>query len=154
MAFKLADVNEWQSGHSCTPTALAALSGKTPQEIHELISKIARKKGRIIGAAMQNNYIIPDWLEAIRQLGGKTVKIQDARSDPFLNRTPIVEWMSRHHSGAPELIICESSNAVGHVFATQEGEWVDAHTKGKRVKFRDVPDDFGNLRVKLTYLVQ
>lgn len=59
MAFQLADITGWQDGLSCTPTALAAISGKAPGEIGELLKLAAKQNGREISASLRNDY---DWM--------------------------------------------------------------------------------------------
>ena len=45
MVFKLADIKDWNAGLSCSPTALAAITGKTPTEIGGLLKDTAKING-------------------------------------------------------------------------------------------------------------
>jgi hypothetical protein len=69
MALKLADIVDWKDGLSCSPTALCAISGKTPTEIGVLLQQIAGEQGRKIDIE-RNDYAIGDWLQAVKRLGG------------------------------------------------------------------------------------
>jgi hypothetical protein len=70
VAFQLGDIEGWTEGLSCTPTALAGLSGKTPKQIGIMLSEIAIKNGRSIGPELRETYNVNDWLEVVNRLGG------------------------------------------------------------------------------------
>ncbi len=154
MAFQLADINGWREGISCTPTALAALSGKTPDEVHTVIREVAAERGREIGPQLRRDYNINDWLEVVNRLGGNWAPGEDYSGSQFGERLSIGEWMSNHLGVEPELVFCDDGGTIGHVFATTEGDVVDTYTCGKRVKFTKVPPGYKALRVKLTFLVE
>jgi hypothetical protein len=44
MAYRLRDVEGWTKDVSCTPTALAGLTGKTPKEIGIVLSVVSTMK--------------------------------------------------------------------------------------------------------------
>jgi hypothetical protein len=154
MAFLLAGIKDWKTGLSCTLTALSALSDRTPTEIAKLLEKAAKKHGREIGPELRDDYNINDWLEVVDNLGGNWALSEDYSETPFKKRLTIDEWMAQHLGVEPELVFCDDDGKIGHVFATVEGEVVDTYTRGKRVKFSQVPDTFRFLRVKRTFLVE
>lgn len=159
MPFKLGDINGWHKGLSCTPTALSALSAKTPKEIAVLLEQVARQQGREIGPELRQDYNINDWLRVVNVLGGDWVPGEDYSQMSFEKRPTIDEWMANHLGVELELVFCDDNRNIGHVrnfghvFATVAGEVVDTYTCGKRVPFRQVPEDYRLLRVKRTFLV-
>ncbi len=154
MVFEMADINGWKEGISCTLTALAGVSGKTPDEIALLLSEVATERGRPISEELHDDYNINDWLEVVNRLGGSWAAGEDYSNTPFSERQTIDEWMLNCIGSEPELVFCDDGDKVGHVFATVEGDVVDTYTGGKRVKFTAVPPAYSHLRVKLTFLVE
>jgi hypothetical protein len=71
MPFTLSDVSDWEEGLSCVLTALSALNGQTPRQIHDVLRGIARRDGREIGTEFRADYCINDWLAAVNELGGQ-----------------------------------------------------------------------------------
>ncbi|MBU1211650.1 MAG: hypothetical protein KJ587_10305 [Alphaproteobacteria bacterium] len=152
MIFTLDDVREWQTGVSCTPTALAAISGRTPTDIGQMLQNIAARCGRQI-ATERNDYAVDDWLMLIKELGGDWVPGDDYSGCAFVKRPLIDDWMAGHSAPDIELIFCDDGAKIGHVFSTHEGKVVDTYTDGKVIEFTAVPDDFQFLRVKRTFIV-
>lgn len=154
MVFELRDIKDWRKELSCTPTTLCALSGKTPEEIGELLQAAALANGRKIGPELRDNYAIDDWLKVINQLGGDWAPSEDFSSVPFELRLTIDDWMKTHPGIESETVFCDDGADKGHVFATIGGDVVDTYTGGKRVKFTRVPEDYRVLRVKRTFLIE
>ncbi|RWC59486.1 hypothetical protein [Mesorhizobium sp.] len=152
--FNLRDVRDWTKDASCTPTALAALTGKTPQEIGVLLAEIAAEDGRVIGPELRQDYAPKDWLKAVNRLGGDWAVKDDFRSTPFADRPTINEWMAANSGVEPELVICDDDNGIAHVFATDDGYVVDTYTEGRRVRFTAVDPEYEFLRVKYSILVE
>jgi hypothetical protein len=65
---KLGDINSWHANVYCTSTALAAITGKTPEEIASLLQEAAKLDGREIYEQLRVDYNINDWLKAIKLL--------------------------------------------------------------------------------------
>jgi hypothetical protein len=151
--FALADIKEWRKGLSCSPTALTAITGQTPDEISVLLQEAAKINGRDISAELLPGYNINDWLKAIKLLGGDWVQGETHEDKDFAQRPTIDEWMANSMGADLELVFCDDNQKVGHVFATIEGDVVDTYTCGKRIHFDKVPADYGMLRVKRTFLV-
>jgi hypothetical protein len=61
--------------------------------------------------------------------------------------------MKCHLGVEPELVFCDDGKETGHVFATVDGDVVDTYTKGKRNKFKGMPEEYRFLRVKYSFLV-
>jgi hypothetical protein len=152
MALKLADIVDWKDGLSCSPTALCAISGKTPTEIGVLLQQIAGEQGRKIDIE-RNDYAIGDWLQAVKRLGGDWTPGDDFRSVEFQKRPTINEWMSRNSMPDLELVVPDDGAQIGHVFAGYQGRVVDTYTGGKLMKFSAVPKDYEPFRVSLTFIV-
>ncbi|TIR15289.1 MAG: hypothetical protein E5X34_29795 [Mesorhizobium sp.] len=152
--FSLHEVEDWTENASCTPTALAALTGRPLQEIGELLAEIAAENGRAIGPELRADYAPQDWAGAVNRLGGDWVVAEEFRDREFSDRPSINEWMETHLGVEPELVVCYGANNIGHVFATFEGDVVDTYTEGKRVHFTGVPIDFEFLKVAYTLLVE
>ena len=154
MTFKLGDIKDWDPTMTCTPTALCALTGKTPTEIAKLLSDVSTRNGRPIEPELQYGYNINDWLALINELGGDWVPSEDFSDRPFDQRPTIDDWMKeRAFFVEPELVFCDNGGKIGHVFAVDEqGDVVDTYTNGKRVKFTGVPPSYQMLRVKRTFL--
>ncbi len=153
MAFVLDDIKGWHPGISCTPTALGAITGKTPDEIGTLLHQAAKELGREIPAQLRGDYNINDWLKAIRLLDGDWVEGEKFDDRPFNERPTIDEWMANHVGPDLELVFCDDGDKIGHVFATIDGDVVDTYSAGKRIKFDGVPAEYLMLRVKRTFLV-
>jgi hypothetical protein len=153
MAFVLGDIKGWRQEISCTPTALGAITGKTPDEIGTLLHQSAKELGREIPDQLRGDYNINDWLKAIKLLGGDWVEAEKFDDRPFNERPTINEWMGTHVGADLELVFCDDGDKIGHVFATIEGDVVDTYTLGKRIKFDAVPRGFRTLRIKRTFLV-
>lgn len=151
--FKVADVSDWTEGLSCTPTALAALTGKTPAEVATLLAEAAEKAGRPIGKEIREDYAVSDWLMAVELMGGEWSPGDDFSDRPFSDRPTISEWMASSLGADPELVFCDNGATVGHVFVTEGEDVVDTYTQGKRIKFTSTPEKYNDLRVKLTFLV-
>jgi hypothetical protein len=122
----------WEKGLSCTPTALCALSAKTPAEVAALLQEAAIKHGREIGPELRDSYNINDWLEVVNKLGGNWTPGEDYSDLPFKNRPTIDEWMGRHLGVEPELVFCDDNGDIGHVFATVDKDVVDRRLRVKR----------------------
>ena len=76
MVFKLADIKDWNAGLSCSPTALAAITGKTPTEIGGLLKDAAKINGRDISEELLPGYDINDWLKVIKLVGGDWIRAE------------------------------------------------------------------------------
>jgi hypothetical protein len=153
MGFALADIKQWREGISCTPTALAAITGKTPDEIGVLLQRAAKVYEREIPAQLRADYDIHHWLKAIKLLGGDWVEAEQYDDRPFDERPTIDQWMAGHIGADLELVFCDNDIADGHVYATIDGDVVDTYTGGRRVKFDKVPAEYRSFRVKRTFLV-
>ena len=94
MAFALGDIQGWRDGLSCTPTALVAVTGKTPDEIGALLRRAAKIYGREVPAQPRADYDINDWLKAIKLLGGDWVQAEKFDDRPFGERPTIDEWIA------------------------------------------------------------
>lgn len=153
MNFELRDVKDWTKGTSCTPTALAAVTGKSINEICAVLKNAAACHGREISDELRDDYNINDWLKAINLLGGNWAEADNFEETEFSERPTIKEWMCNRCGPDLELVFCDNGNSVGHVFATIEQDVVDTYTCGQRIKFSDVPKDFEVLRVKRSFLI-
>jgi hypothetical protein len=151
--FALTDIRKWKSGLSCSPTALAAITGKTPDEIAVLLKEAARINGRDISVELLPGYDINDWLKVIKLLGGDWVQAETHEEKEFTQRPTINEWMANSMGADLELVFCDDGQDIGHVFATLDGHVVDTYTGGKRIPFDKVPADYEMLRVKHAFLV-
>src|SRR5215510_8554329 len=118
MPFALGDIKDWRDGISCTPTALAAITGKAPDEIGALLQQAAEIYGRAIPAQLRPNYNINDWLRVIKLLGGDWVEGERYDARPFNERPTIDDWMANHIGVDLELVFCDDGDQIGHVFAT------------------------------------
>jgi hypothetical protein len=153
MPFKLGDINGWHPNVRCTPTALAAITGKTPEEIGGVLQKAAEFYGREIPEQLRADYNINDWLKAIKPLGGDWTCGDNFSERPYAERPTINEWMKSTMGPDLELVFCDDGVSKGHVFATIHNEVVDTYTDGKRIKFDNTPASYGAFRVKRTFLV-
>jgi hypothetical protein len=153
MAFKLKDVTGWHSDVTCTPTALAAITGKTPDEVAILLHEAAKIHGREISAQLQTDYNINDWLKVIQLLGGNWAPGNNYSELPFADRPTIDQWMVQTLGADLELVFCDNGGSIGHVFATMNNQIVDTYTNGKRIKFEKVPPAYATFRVKRSFLV-
>ena len=153
MNFALADVVDWIEQLSCTPTALAAITGKTPTEIGIVLKKAAEINGHEISNALRPNYNINDWLKAIRLVGGQWVPGDNFEEESFNLRPTINDWLGGSIGADLELVFCDDGVDIGHVFATIDRDVVDTYTRGKRVAFSSVPASYEGLRVKRTFLI-
>jgi len=151
--FNLADVNSWQEGLSCTLTALAAITGKTPTEVAGVLQQAAKLRNEDISAELLDKYNINDWLRAVRIFGGDWTQCEDFSNSPYAERPTIKDWMASICGADLQLVFCDDGGANGHVFATVDQCVVDTYTAGRRVKFECVPPDFPEFRVKRTFLV-
>src|SRR2546425_830683 len=115
MEFVLGDVAGWNGGVSCTPTALAAISGESLERIGGLLQEAAKLHGRAISTELRHDYDLNDWLGVIRLLGGNWAPAEDYSESPFESRPTIDEWAKAATAPDPELVFCEDG-ATGHVF--------------------------------------
>lgn len=148
MAIALNDVVDWSDGVSCTPTALAAISGRTPAEIGVILAQCANARGEKIPSTLRADYNIRDWLPAVVVLGGKWREIEQYRETPFEARPTLTQWMSIARPPRVYLVHCDEDGAKPHVFATDGTDVVDTYTQGRRVRFASPPTGFAALRVK------
>lgn len=153
MPFELADIRDWHQDLSCTPTALAAISGKTPNEIGVLLQHAGRANGREIPAELRGDYSINDWLVAVNLLGGDWVEADKFDDVEYGARPTIDQWMSSHSGADLELVFSDDGNGTAHVFATIAGDVIDTFTNGRRVTFIAVPETYRGLRVKRSFLI-
>lgn len=153
MAFALGDIKEWRKGMSCTPTALAAITGETPDEIGVLLRRAAAEYGVKIPTQLRADYDINHWLKVIKLRGGAWVELEKYDDKPFSERPTVDDWMATHMGADLELIFCDDGGETGHVFATKGGDVVDTYTDGKRIRFDKIPAGYPLLRVKRTFLV-
>lgn len=153
MSFALNDVVGWHSGVMCVPTALAAISGKTPDEIAVVLKQAAGINKREIESQLRMDYNVNDWLTAIGLLGGDWVEAENYSTKDFADRPTIAEWTAVSLVPDIELVFCDDGDSMGHVFAAHDGYLVDTFTDGKRAKFGVVPQDFQRFRIKYTFLV-
>jgi hypothetical protein len=155
MPLELQDVPDWQPGLSCVLTALSALSGETPTQVHAKLRVIASQDGRNIGPELRADYNINDWLAAVEQLGGRWRQRLDYRNLPFEQRPTINDFMRNDPNTDTELVHCDDGGTglPTHVFAREARDVVDAYTDGRRAQFTGVTEDYLPFRVKLTFLV-
>jgi hypothetical protein len=160
MPFKLGDVIGWTRDSPCTPTALAAITGKTPEEIGSVLRAAAKANGRDISENLRIDYDPQDWRSAIKLLDGNWTLGDDFSSHDFAQRPTIGAWMATSVGAEIELVVCtdrderaDGEKAVGHVFATFDREVVDTYTDGKRMRFTAVPPSYREFRVQRTFLV-
>jgi len=154
--FKLDDVKEWEPGISCTLTALAAISGKTPHQIHQHLKASAATFGVAIPDSFPIEYNINHWLKAIRLLNGQWEElITHYASVDFHDRPTIATWVAIPKEMKLRLVFCDANDKHGHVFATFDDKVVDEYTKGKSAKFNvaDIPSDWPEFRVKREFYV-
>jgi hypothetical protein len=154
--FKLDDVKEWEPGISCTLTALAAISGKTPRQIHQHLKASATTFGVEIPDSFLVEYNINHWLKAIQLLGGQWDELlTQFASVKFRDRPTIATWMFIPKDINLRLVFCDANDKHGHVFATFDDKIVDEYTKGKIEKFNaaTIPKDWPELRVKREFYV-
>src|SRR5215472_4570061 len=107
MPFRLADINQWQSGMGCAPTALCAISGRTPNEMGLILSRAAASVDVVVPPHLLPNYRIDHWLPAIGLLGGRYVHVSDLAEVPIEARPTIPEWMQQTESPDVSLVYCE-----------------------------------------------
>jgi hypothetical protein len=107
MPFTLSDVSDWEEGLSCVLTALSALNGQTPRQIHDVLRGIARRDGREIGTEFRADYCINDWLAAVNELGGQWAPSVDHSDRPFEERQTINDFMHDHPRTELELVLCD-----------------------------------------------
>ncbi len=153
MPFALNDVVEWSDAVFCTPTALAAISGRSPAEIGRLLAQCALERGEYISDELRPDYNIQDWLRAIRIMGGEWREIENYSKAPFLIRPTISEWMSNRIGDVLYLVHCDENGSKGHVFATDGSNVVETYTRGRKVKFSTPDPDFQAMRVKHVFQV-
>ncbi|PZO52803.1 MAG: hypothetical protein DCF16_08380 [Alphaproteobacteria bacterium] len=153
MPFALNDVIGWSDSVFCTPTALAAISGRNPAEIGRLLAQCAVERGEYILDALRPDYNINDWLRAVRMLGGEWREIENFSKAPFSSRPTISEWMSNRRGDVLCLVHCDEDGAKGHVFATNGSDVVDTYTRGRKMKFSTPDPDFQAMRVKHVFHV-
>jgi hypothetical protein len=153
MPCKLGDINGWHEDMYCTPTALAAITAKTPEEVALLLQKAAKLHGREISTQLRTDYNINDWLKVIKLLEGDWTPGDDFSELPYAERPTIDGWMANTAGADLELVFCDDGASMGHVFATIDKDVVDTYTVGKRIKFDKVPANYEALRVKRTFLI-
>ena len=90
MPFVLGDINGWHPGISCTPTALCAITSKTPDEIGTLLQQAAKKFGRGIPSQLRADYNINDCLNGVILLGGDWVELEKFDDRKFLERPQLM----------------------------------------------------------------
>jgi hypothetical protein len=154
VTFELGDVKDYREEEnlSCTLIALAAVTGKRPHEVKEIIHELINRSGGSVGQRPLPDYNIDHWRRALMHLGGTGTKTEDYRGiKSYLERPTIDQWMLGQRATGPRLVVCEDGSSHGHVFATQGGDFVDCYTAGKRVKFIRAPDDYSDFHVKLVF---
>ena len=153
--FELGHVRGWRECVTCTPTALAAISGQTAEQIDDLLRQVACDDNRQIDS-FRKDYSMKDWCEVLKRLGGNATQVEDYRCEPFDNRPSIDQWMLNQLSADLQFVLCDDDNGSGHLFATTQGDVVDTYTDGKRIKFKAeaVPLDLRRYRVKRTFRIE
>lgn len=136
MTLALGDVNGFRDGVDCVPTALCAISGKTPHEIAKVLQQAAAECGDTISGALRRDYNINHWLRAIKTLGGNYSVLHDWANLPHDQRPTIDAYLAGGTSGPLELVF-----------------FSDTHTGGKRVPIRKFPPEYDGFRVKYVWAV-
>jgi hypothetical protein len=153
--FELVFVRDWRECVTCTPTALAAISGQTAEQIDGLLRQVAFDDNRRIDS-FRKDYSMKDWCEVLRRLGGNARQVNDYRRAPFDDRLPIDKWMLNQFSADLQFVLCDDGRGNGHLFATTQGDVVDTYTRGQREKFKPeaVPLELRLYRVKRTFRIE
>jgi len=123
----------------CVPTALCAISGRTPEEIGLILSRAAALNDYHIGPQLLWDYNIAHWLDSIRLMGGGVKEAVDFRQRPLESRPTIEEWLTQPDDRL-SLVYCDAGgNVLTHVFARQDNALVDTYTNGVRIPVGGMP---------------
>jgi hypothetical protein len=156
MTFALGNAREWKPGISCTLTAISAISGKTPVQIHRVIKQAAASYGVLLSDDLLPDYDINHWLLAIGLLGGIWKEVDTPYANQaFENRPTVSEWILTNNTDKLTLVICNDGNREGHMFAAVNDSVVDTYTDGRIAKFTHklIPADWPTFRVKRIFHV-
>lgn len=152
MTMHLTAVKGWHTGMSCVPTALAAISSKTPTEIADVLTTAARSIGETIASGLLQEYPVRVWLKAVELLDGAWWVAGDYAECPLDMRPSIGEWMNQNPQGPLTLVYCSSNlENASHVFAAENGQFVDVYTQGQKIRFCKPPAEFLSFRVKYLF---
>jgi hypothetical protein len=150
----LGDVNGFREDVHCVPTALCAISGKTPEEIAKVLQQAAADCGDAISDELRRDYNIKHWLQAIKTLGGDYATLHNWAHLPHDQRPLIDAYLAGETSGRLKLVFCDHPTIPDtHVFAVENGHFTDSHTGGKRVALRKFPPEYDGFRVKGVFAV-
>ena len=152
MCFELREVPDWTTGISCTPTALAAISGRSLSAIGLLLRQAASERGAEIARELRQDYNINDWLRSVELMGGSWTESQTFDGD-FDRRPSIERWMRDSATADLVLVFADNGDGIAHVFATELRMVVDTYTEGRRVPFGDVPSEIKQFRVKRVFRI-
>jgi hypothetical protein len=119
LAFALGDVEGWKPRLSCTLTALAAISGKTPRQIHQVLKASAASYGVSIPDSFLADYKVKHWQKAIELLGGHWTELPTGyAAAKFEDRPTISAWMAMPKVIKLRLLLSGSDRKEYHIFAT------------------------------------
>jgi hypothetical protein len=128
---------------TCTPTALCAATGLSPDRVVIAIMKAAAEKGE---APTHLDSVNPQhWRRALEILGF------DWREEQFNPSLTIDEFMKTNNRKEVLLVVGydeSKPNEFGHVFAVQSQQFVDTHTNGEIQTFRSAHDELMRFRVQ------
>ena len=120
LAFALGDVEGWKPRLSCTLTALAAISGKTPRQIHQVLKASAASYGvlKYLNSFLAD-YKVKHWQKAIELLGGHWTELPTGyAAAKFEDRPTISTWMATPKVIKLRLLLSGSDRKEYHIFAT------------------------------------
>ena len=142
LAFALGDVEGWKPRLSCTLTALAAISGKTPRQIHQVLKASAASYGVSIPDSFLADYKVKHWQKAIELLGGHWTELPTGYA--------AAKFEDRLDCYCLTLIV--RSITYLQLLTTKV---VDEFTNGKPMPFADVaiPETWSDFRVIKEYYV-
>jgi len=154
MKLALGDVNGFREDLYCVPTALCAISGKTPEEIAKVLQQAAAKCGDHISDELRRDYNIKHWLQAIKTLGGDYTILHNWAHLPHDQRPLIDIYLAGETSEKLTLVFCDHPTIPDtHVFAVENGHFTDSHTGGMRVPLRKFPPEYDGFCVKGVFAV-
>ncbi|QMV01889.1 hypothetical protein GHV40_10555 [Devosia sp. D6-9] len=156
----LREIPNYIEGTACVPTAIAAITGLTPQQIAQAIADAApgSSKPAIVTADPTKPFDINHWVAAIDLLGLKWHEGVGWHSILEDQRAPIRYFLQNHVAADDDrriLLMFAERRVAGkdpmtHVFAIQGNEIVDTSTFGRKLALKDaaITDDFNEFRMK------
>jgi len=138
----LHEVQDWQPGRGCTPTALCAVTGLRRADVDTALQRVASLRGV---ALTDTASVSPqDWGEALKLLGYHW----DVLHDHTAPRLELDGAVRTFHGAGLLLMIAVDDKGAGHVFATCDRHIVDCWTYGKVVRHHRFPDEYRDFTVK------